>query len=326
MSKSINWARANWDILSRTYMVGGDPTKAETYAYLHFNGNKGIIAARNPNFGPSSVKIILDPAYGLEPASANLVLERIYPNRWISPKIYSAGASIEIPLDAYETAIYELYPLESAIEPLFAGVVFYSSIDNSGEYLMHCLGKSETPRLLNPEIVDKISINGTEKLISDVKLDEVSQVNIFKELSSGTKCRNSFEVNPEVKKGLISLMQRPEPEFRDKEIPELSIDLDGKPIKSFKEIQKGSWTCYSFDPQSGNHCLKLNLVKNDKIKEWKGSVQTWLAADYTYKAVTICFKMKKPVLPRALPAIPYPNDVIRWNFQMSVSSLNYTNP
>jgi hypothetical protein len=321
MSTAISWARANWDVLSKTFMVGGDPGKAESYAYLHYKGNQGIIAARNPNFGPSEISITLDPGMGLDPMAANLVLERIYPNRWVSPDLYAAGAKIVLPLDAYETAIYELKPLDSVREPLYAGLVFHAEIDKNGDYLMHCLGKQGNPRLLNPEIVQRITFEKGAADLEHMNLPEIDQPKLFAMLSKSVENVISFETASEIGKSLVSVLEQPAEDLRGKDIPAINILLDGKAVKAAKEEQKGYWSWHSFEAGPGNHSLAVAQNKDEKTKNWKGNQQVWLAADFVYKPKTVRFTMKQKPPARPLPSLPYPANVMRYHFQMNSKNI-----
>jgi CBS domain-containing protein len=79
---------------------------------------------RNPDVNPAAITVTLDPAHGLDRDAADLVLERVYPTRWVSPRLWRAGESLELPLAGYEAAVYELRPLAGVAEPVLAGVVF----------------------------------------------------------------------------------------------------------------------------------------------------------------------------------------------------------
>jgi len=84
IAKSIRWAEDRFDILRSTEMIGGDPGKSEAYGYVHFAGERGIVAARNPFIEPRTLEVELSPALGLDPKAESLVLERVYPTRWVS--------------------------------------------------------------------------------------------------------------------------------------------------------------------------------------------------------------------------------------------------
>ena len=65
LSSSLTWAHDRFPILSTTYMIGGNPMKRETYGYVHFKGNKGIIAARNPFITKGKLDVDLSCGRGI---------------------------------------------------------------------------------------------------------------------------------------------------------------------------------------------------------------------------------------------------------------------
>ena len=147
LSKSLTWAKDRFPVLNKTYMEGGDPTKGETYAYVHFKNDSGIIAARNPVMQPQSISIKLDPAKGMADSASSLVLERTYPTHWISPDLYAAGTTITIPLQGYEAAIYEVYPLKDAKRPLLAGADFEVKKADERHYSLHLLASDNNDKI-----------------------------------------------------------------------------------------------------------------------------------------------------------------------------------
>ena len=48
IASSVNWAKANKEVLEKTKMILGDPLKLEPYGYFHIVKEKGIILLRNP--------------------------------------------------------------------------------------------------------------------------------------------------------------------------------------------------------------------------------------------------------------------------------------
>ncbi len=134
-------------------MVGGNPMKGEPYAYVHFKGSRGIVAARNPVMRPAAIEVGLETAHGLDAGASSLVLERVYPTRWISPRLHRAGERIDIALDGFETAVYEIYPLGEATEPLVAGVVFDVVSETETRRVIRYRDASAKATVLNPASV-----------------------------------------------------------------------------------------------------------------------------------------------------------------------------
>jgi len=105
----------------------------------------------------------LDPVAGLDRSARELVLERIYPTRWVSPRLFAAGESVTVPLLGYEAAIYEMRPLALVSEPLLADAVFETgSVDGAVERLT-VLEAGAAPAVLNPSRLAAIERTGAPR-------------------------------------------------------------------------------------------------------------------------------------------------------------------
>ncbi|MCX6619816.1 MAG: hypothetical protein NTY38_01800, partial [Acidobacteria bacterium] len=49
LARTIRWGKRNWDILSRTAMILGDPRKGEVYGYEHRATGVTVLFLRNPS-------------------------------------------------------------------------------------------------------------------------------------------------------------------------------------------------------------------------------------------------------------------------------------
>jgi hypothetical protein len=49
LGRAIRWGKANWDILSNTKMILGDPGKGEVYGYAHLGKGAALVFLRNPS-------------------------------------------------------------------------------------------------------------------------------------------------------------------------------------------------------------------------------------------------------------------------------------
>ena len=168
LGRSLRWARDRFPILANTEMVGGDPKKREPYGYVHFRGRRGILAARNPWIDVSSLRVQLLPAYGIDADASDLVIEKVYPERWISPRLYKANEMIQLPLTGYETALYEVYPISEARRPLLAGVTFERAASDERRYAMTVYGITKDALLLNPAWSSSVLVNGEEHTIDEL--------------------------------------------------------------------------------------------------------------------------------------------------------------
>jgi hypothetical protein len=307
IGESILWARDRFPILSHTEMIGGDPGKREPYGYVHWKGNRGIIAVRNPWVDRSVVKVRFDAADGLDVGATKLVLERVYPTKWISPKLHRAGESPELPLEGFETAIYEVYPLEDATRPLFAGVRFDERNLEDGRYAVTVFeGK---PVFLNPQAAAGITIEGKET--SDIMkgVPPPSRPLASSEvMATDGGVRIRVDIDPAVRSATVAVLVRPETGVVGKPLPAFAIRLDGRPTTASREDRKGAWEWYLTSVQGGTHTLELNLPDT---AHWRGSVSAWLLSSQEVKGEEIVCAAAKPVKLPPMPPRPWPASEVR---------------
>ncbi|MFW6160557.1 MAG: hypothetical protein ACOC57_05390 [Acidobacteriota bacterium] len=121
------------------------------------------IDARNPFIEPQVLRVELSEDLGLSREADSLVVEQLYPVRWIYLGLKKFGSELEIPLSGYETILLEIYPLCEATRPLLAGRVHQlKKKDEKSFELISYPGESEA-RFLNPDIIKTVSIQ-EEKL------------------------------------------------------------------------------------------------------------------------------------------------------------------
>jgi len=261
LSQSLKWARDRFDILKNDYMIGGNPADKKTYGYIHFNGNKGIIAARNPIVQKQILTVTLDPAYNIDAKSSNLVLEKVYPGHWISPELYSAGATIDLPLEGFESAVYEIYPLDSAKRPLLAGCVFDEKISGN-ELTWNIFEKTkEKIKILNPELLAGAKINEMP-----VDIESIRNINITSlETAEGQISRKGNEIifSVDVPVGskdiTAGILYENEKTDTAQSLPFEMVTLDSKATDFNVEKKDGIWYWYSLYIPEGKHQLTFTM-------------------------------------------------------------------
>ncbi len=308
IAQSLKWAKHNFNTLMNTEMIGGDPEQKLAYGYLHLKKNKGILAARNPYIKKQNLKVTLSPQFGLDSDTKNLVLEQVYPRRWISPKIYKSGDSISIPLKGYETAIYEIYPLHNNHEPLPVGVSFETQKDDTGNWVINYHDGNSPLLFLNKNNIESIehqneNVNPTQSkslknngiTFSSQTMNDAIQVNI--------DCGQNIET------ATLGLLLESDKSYEGR-LPHISIKMDeqlihpnlnGNPINKDQKMpnKKSGW--YSFDIKKGKHKLVLTIDK-----DWSGIINTWLIGYQSKLYRSAIIKMKKDVNPKVLPPKTYP--------------------
>ena len=303
IAQSIRWAKDRFETLKNTEMFGGNPGEKEAYGYLHGNKNRAVAALRNPYITETKITIPLKEEFGMDRKAGSLVLERVYPTRWISPELYSTGADIEISLDGYETAIYEIYPLEEAKEPLVAGVVFSSTVENN-DYKIDIYQKISKPVLLNPDVCkDVIEFENT------IQDNEKS----FEYLSEKRNQKKiEFHLNLEnepVEAQILAVLIEPENQMGKDEGIHLKADINGKKGDGGSQGRANSWQWYYYDLNQKENQVKIQIdCKNTKLK---GKVSAYLITREKPEPETITIQLKDSVEERILPPLPFSKGTIQ---------------
>lgn len=313
VSKSIHWARDRFSLLKNSFMIGGDPKKGEPYGYVHFDGAKGIIDLRNPVVTANDIKVKLDPSLGFSSEADSLVVEKVYPSRWIFPKLFSSGDKIDFQLDGFESAVYEIYPLKNATEPLIGGVAFTQNILNGKKETIDVF-RNDDAVLLNPGLIDSLVVADSTYQLKDFAVPEIIQnkdlVSKSVDVSSGDKnvlLTADITIDSSMTNSKISILFKPSEDYADKSLPIAKFFLHDKEVLPKHNGEKGKWDWYSVDASSGDNHLKIEITPDEGIKEWKGKASLWLIADQKQKSVAVKIISKENLTQRILP--PLPRDV-----------------
>ena len=314
LAAAIRWAKDRFPVLMHTEMVGGDPGQREPYAYVHFLEKKGIIAARNPFIEPRILRIKLNPSLGLNPEATNLVVERKYPASWVYPALVKAKDDILLPLNGYETAIYEIYPVEEAQKPLIAGCLFeWKKIsDQRGELV--CYPGDQPAFFLNPEFLGEVEIKGEKLSPRQVKLPpliEATKVETSAINSEDGLLEFDLNLHSSVKKAMLAFLLEPVTDDKGLPLPQLKVWVDGQERALSPEKQEGSWAWFKINLEAGSHHLRAHFVhrseENQSSPTWRGKLSLWLVSEETPSLTHIVCHLKdkskdeRPQLPRIWP-------------------------
>lgn len=313
---AIKWAKDRCAVLSNTYMIGGDPTNREPYGYVHYKDSRGILALRNPTITPTHILVHLSSEFGLDPQSTNLVLEKVYPYRWISPKLYASGTTIDIPLEGYESAIFELYPLQEAKEPLICGARFEVENTSGNQYFLALNDAPLGTKLLNPEIVKKVTIDGKGTELSQIfpvghKLPDpvVCQPIEINTLKTGTEIFSKVVFDTSVQEARYAILLKPEAGYETIEFPACIFNCDGKEVKTMVQQQKGLWSWFSLITTRDVKSIRASLQNNVKTREWKGMATIFLICQQKEESTKMTITTKSEITSRPMPPKPFPNGI-----------------
>ncbi len=282
IADALRWGRENHRILKKTFMKGGDPAAGEVYAYLHFNGKEGIIAVRNPGISSGPMLLKLDPGCGLDSDARDLVLEKIYPWHEVHPALLHAGETATIALEALETAVYRVYPLSDAPYPLPAGVRFDIQVAEGGNWLLRIHTPNPHAHFLNPGTLKSMKWNGNP-LASLRDLPQPREVPVLllteypKEGSDLHAETWSYRLREDAGESVMSLLFTSD---SSSSLPGLKISIDGKPVDSWTESEKGAWDWISFFIPPGEHKLRIEMNRQGDETAWQGQVSVWGTVQY----------------------------------------------
>ncbi len=308
ISQTLKWARNRHNILRRTEMIGGNPTLAEPYGYAHFYDNKGVVALRNPNVGRQTITLELSPEYGLDRCAESLVIEQVYPYRYIFPNTYSSGATLNIDLNSFETAVFEIYPLDSARHPLLAGVVFNGSVTDN-EYKISIFGSKGNAKILNYDIIKN---SGWEiPIIKPVK-DCIPQIVNFKQTRTKKGIEIYFEINTinKITDFQLGLLLK-NAENKDIPIPIAQAVVNGKESEIEIQEQKNRWGWRVVNLEQNKNIVKIVLSEPKTEQPWNGEIELWAFGFENYDLQEISIPTNNKSESRPMPPCPWPKSTLK---------------
>ncbi len=313
IAQSILWARDRFPILDSTVMIGGDPGKREAYGYAHFEGDRGILALRNPFAETRTLEVTISPELGLDAEARDLVLDRVYPTRLIQPALYQSGLTLLLELQGYETAVYEMYPLAEAAGPLLAGAV-HEVVQQTDERLtVRCLD-SAVATLLNPETVSAVIHEGRQVDPATFRLP------LQEHSPSGEYFGAAVEGGPEtwevvwdipqgtdIDGDTVALLWEPEEGAGPVESgPAVTAFVDGEPAELSVEEQTGRWSWHKLELDGECSRVEFRLAPGDGEGPVTGKVMNCIHHVYRPEGREITLILKEPPAHRPMPPSPRP--------------------
>ncbi len=318
IGRSLRWARHNFNILKHTFVIGGNPAKDSVYAYVHFNGSQGIVAARNPVITPQTVRIPLSDTLGLDANARNLVLEQVYPYRWISPVLYAAGEEIPLKIDGYQLRVYRIFPLRQARRPLPANIIFRGEKKNNRQYEVHAFAATGELRMLNPSFSRAMFAPGKKAEHIRLNIPPIDSLHALQTLRIRRQKQGitiDVQLTPKTKATVALLLQKKTTDS-PKQLPETELRLNGHKIRAKVEQEGGKWAWLKVPLNTQNTHFEFTL-KNSTKNDWAGTVDVWLLADIPVPDNVFVFETKKSVQAEILPPLPRADTVLHKNSHLA---------
>jgi hypothetical protein len=305
LGEAMRWAKDRFPTLAHTEMVGGDPRKRETYGYVHAAGSNGIIAARNPWIDGNSLPVTLATEYGFDATASNLVLERVYPTRWVAPRLYASGETVEISLAGFETAIYEVYPLQEATVPLVGGATFDVVGGEKGFDRLVLYEKGKGTTLLNKDRYPGIDLRLADGSIAQHEALRRGSVK-FQVNGEKTELRASFGIESTMTTGSLAVLLTPAKSNTSEKQPVVLVTIDGKTDTARTEDTGSASAWFTLPIAQGNHNMSLRIVSVEPGKPWEGQASCWIVCEQQMIGTEVSYpamvsKRERPMPPRAFP-------------------------
>ncbi len=328
IAKSILWARHCFPILTRTEMVGGDPGQCKAYGYVHTCDNRSVIAVRNPVIDPTVISLRPGLKNNLYSLSPELVLERIYPTRWISPRLLDAGDIVEISLMGFETAVYEIYPLSDAAVPLLADAIFETDESEKNSYRIRVLQTGSDLCILNPKCIKSLSSEGNpvdldrlnfrKELSSPVLEDEDVR---FETGSQGYCLKARLRVNSSLESGRLAVLFENRKKGKGLELPQVQVLRNGQDLEPEVLEQKGKWKWIQIPVTPGRQAIEMLFSPSPGSGKISGNLSVWLIARQHLPLTRLTFKLRGQYLMPPQPPRPWSRGLVKQTIKLKEFSL-----
>jgi hypothetical protein len=322
ISRSMAWARKNFDLLMHTELVGGNPLKGESYGYVHFSGKRGIIAARNPVIEPTRLAVNLDPALGMDPKATSLALQRLYPTRWTSPRLFKSGDIVTLPLDGFEMAVYEVFPVTEAEEPLLAGVEYSVTSQAGAQWNLTLCNPSADVSILNPEMLKSGTESAKElqNVVGELRKAIVPAFAAGAKVMATKDAPNAVQIDITVGEnttdGTAAVLLSQDNAIEKKVAVKVTAQVDGQDAKVSTEYQEGKSQWYKVALSVGKHVVTFHLAPAKDSLIWSGKAAAWFIARQQQPSKPLTLSLAQSPVGRALPPTVWAAGEVRKNVKL----------
>ena len=111
------WSERNFKALANNVWVGGRPDEGHVYGYAGWDGDRGVLVARNPGPAAQVLRVPFDRSTGFTGEAGKAFRARVvYPHYESSPARFVSGHVMEIEVPGYETLAFEFAPGEAEVK------------------------------------------------------------------------------------------------------------------------------------------------------------------------------------------------------------------
>ncbi len=105
------WSEKHFMALTNTVFVGGRPDEGQPYGYVGWDGNLGVLVARNPSAQAQTLRVPCDARTWFRGAPGKAYRARVaFPYRDSWPAAFRSGETMNFELPGYATMAFEIEP------------------------------------------------------------------------------------------------------------------------------------------------------------------------------------------------------------------------
>lgn len=157
-----NWATAHRGALNNTVFIGGRPDEGNAYGYMGWDGDKGVLVARNTQAAPQELVMPFDRTINF-PAAFGVSYHAavMFPYQDVYPQTFVSGKTIRILLPGYATMAFEFEKGKAGSSITSPGKINFNTSGNTTTLTVPANVKGRCDLLLigYPEI-PAVRING----------------------------------------------------------------------------------------------------------------------------------------------------------------------
>ncbi len=309
IASSVEWAKANQNVLEKTKMILGDPVKRQAYGYIHMTRDKGILLLRNPGPGKKKVSLSLTPNLGDFDPATEYYVRVIYPYNFILPKPVRMGQRLSFHLSGYEVLTAELVPEDSLDKRLPVGVRY--SLEDGHLTVFDAHGEKADIRSVGGKTLGIFSFGKTMRKLG---------YKIGSGVDTGT---NKFEkhltvdVPNDYRDVKLAFLLQSAKGDEKVERPGFTVRVNGM-TEASKVVQgNGAWYWVITKLRRGRNSVDCSVTSKDDAK---GRISFWLIGKEELigdKLAGITIRTSDP-----LPVKPYPATIKKEMFQIAHFTLN----
>jgi hypothetical protein len=224
-------------------------------------------------------------------------------------------------------AVYELFPISDASEPLLADVVYDVVAQSGNTWKLSLYSPSKDARILNPAVLSSSSetSNVLQKLLAELKRTKVKELVEGRPVVAAMNEKNNFEVQLTVGEnsidGMVAVLLAQDNYIERKVSVKVIAQVDGQDAKVSTERQEGKSQWYKVAITGGKHVVRFQVVPAKDSSLWSGKATAWFVSRQKQNLKEIKLTLNQAPAERLLPPTVWPAGEVRKNLRLGEATL-----